>query len=98
MGARAVMEQRLSGILPEGTAYEYVGRPLRASPGEGYPPAHKAEQARILREALGLGEAGAEGDGASADGSAVAGAHGNGGAPTDGSPAAPAETGASKPA
>ena len=54
MGARNVMEQRLSWILPEGVGYEYVGRQLRASPGEGYAAAHRAEQARIVREALGV--------------------------------------------
>ena len=31
----------------------YVGRPERASPAEGYPAAHAAEQSRIIREALG---------------------------------------------
>jgi 2-oxoglutarate dehydrogenase E1 component len=30
----------------------YVGRPERASPAEGYPAAHAAEQARIIKEAL----------------------------------------------
>jgi len=30
----------------------YVGRPERASPAEGYPAAHLAEQNRIIREAL----------------------------------------------
>jgi len=30
----------------------YVGRPERASPAEGYPAAHAAEQSRIIREAL----------------------------------------------
>jgi 2-oxoglutarate dehydrogenase E1 component len=54
MGARNVMEQRLSWILPDGVGYEYVGRQLRASPGEGYAAAHRAEQARIVREALGV--------------------------------------------
>ena len=33
----------------------YVGRPERASPAEGYPAAHIAEQGRIVREALGAG-------------------------------------------
>ena len=31
----------------------YVGRPWRASPSEGYPTAHRVEQDRIVREALG---------------------------------------------
>jgi 2-oxoglutarate dehydrogenase E1 component len=30
----------------------YVGRPERASPAEGYPAAHAAEQSRIVRESL----------------------------------------------
>jgi 2-oxoglutarate dehydrogenase E1 component len=54
MGARNVMEQRLSWIMPEGVGYEYIGRQLRASPGEGYAAAHRTEQARIVREALGV--------------------------------------------
>ena len=56
MGARAVMETRVRSILPDGVVYEYVGRPLRASPGEGYPPAHIAMQSRIVRAALDLPE------------------------------------------
>ncbi len=56
MGARHVMEQRLSWIMPEGVGYEYIGRQLRASPGEGYAAAHRTEQARIVREALGVRE------------------------------------------
>jgi 2-oxoglutarate dehydrogenase E1 component len=79
MGARAVMESRLLWVLiDEGVHYEYVGRPLRASPGEGYPPAHRAEQARILREALQVGdETGGGGNGAG--GGASAGRSSNGG-------------------
>ena len=34
--------------------YGYVGRPERASPGEGYPAAHAAEQSRIVDTALDL--------------------------------------------
>jgi len=34
----------------------YVGRPERASPAEGYEVAHKAEQARIIAEALAVRE------------------------------------------
>ena len=56
MGARNVMEQRLSWIMPDGVGYEYIGRQLRASPGEGYAAAHRTEQARIVREALGVRE------------------------------------------
>jgi hypothetical protein len=35
--------------------FGYVGRPERASPGEGYPAAHTLEQNRIIRTALDLG-------------------------------------------
>jgi 2-oxoglutarate dehydrogenase E1 component len=41
-------------ILPHHLAFGYIGRPERASPGEGYPAAHTAEQNRILRTALDL--------------------------------------------
>jgi 2-oxoglutarate dehydrogenase E1 component len=54
MGARAHMSPRLMQILPEHLAFGYIGRPERASPGEGYPAAHTAEQNRILRTALDL--------------------------------------------
>jgi 2-oxoglutarate dehydrogenase E1 component len=54
MGARGVMEPRIAWILPEGVGYEYEGRQLRASPGEGYNAAHRAEQSRIVRAALGV--------------------------------------------
>ena len=40
---------------PEHLEFGYIGRPERASPGEGYPAAHTAEQNRILRTALDLG-------------------------------------------
>ena len=53
MGARSFMKYRLDETVPEGMAYDYVGRELRASPGEGYAVAHKREQDRIVRVALG---------------------------------------------
>ena len=53
MGARSYTKYRLDEILPETIAYDYVGRELRASPGEGYPVAHRREQDRIVRVALG---------------------------------------------
>jgi multifunctional 2-oxoglutarate metabolism enzyme len=55
MGARAFMSPRLMQILPDGLDFGYIGRPERASPGEGYPAAHIEEQSRILRTALDLG-------------------------------------------
>ena len=55
MGARAHMSPRMLHILPEHLEFGYVGRPERASPGEGYPAAHTVEQTRIIRTALDLG-------------------------------------------
>jgi 2-oxoglutarate dehydrogenase E1 component len=55
MGARAHMSQRLRQILPDELQFGYVGRPERASPGEGYPIAHALEQERIIATALDLG-------------------------------------------
>ncbi|CAB4938895.1 unannotated protein [freshwater metagenome] len=55
MGARAHMTPRLLQILPEHLEFGYIGRPERASTGEGYPAAHNAEQNRILSTALDLG-------------------------------------------
>jgi 2-oxoglutarate dehydrogenase E1 component len=54
MGARRFMftRNREREIVPEGVKLDYVGRPYRASTGEGYPAAHQIEQERILREAL----------------------------------------------
>ncbi len=54
MGARAHMSPRLLQILPDGLEFGYIGRPERASPGEGYPAAHTIEQTRIMRTALDL--------------------------------------------
>ena len=54
MGARAHMSPRMLQILPEHLDFGYVGRPERASPGEGYPAAHTIMQTRIIRTALDL--------------------------------------------
>jgi multifunctional 2-oxoglutarate metabolism enzyme len=55
VGARAHMFPRLMQIMPEDIHFGFIGRPERASPGEGYPAAHIAEQSRIVRTALDLG-------------------------------------------
>jgi 2-oxoglutarate dehydrogenase E1 component len=52
MGARAHMSPRLQQIMPHNLRFGYIGRPERASPGEGYPVAHAEEQSRIVRTAL----------------------------------------------
>jgi 2-oxoglutarate decarboxylase len=54
MGARAHMFPRLMQIMPEDMHFGYVGRPERASPGEGYPASHIIEQSRIVSTALNL--------------------------------------------
>ena len=55
MGARAHMFPRLMQIMPAGMRFGYIGRPERASPGEGYPAAHVSEQNRIVSTAVDLG-------------------------------------------
>ena len=55
MGAWTYVEPKLRELAPAGVEVLYAGRPERASPAEGYPAAHKAEQGRIIREALGSG-------------------------------------------
>ena len=52
MGPRAHMFPRLMQIMPDRMSFGYIGRPERASPGEGYPAAHIAEQSRIVTTAI----------------------------------------------
>jgi 2-oxoglutarate dehydrogenase E1 component len=54
MGAWRYLEAKLRELVNEGNGMDirYAGRPERASPAEGYPAAHSAEQGRIIREAL----------------------------------------------
>jgi 2-oxoglutarate decarboxylase len=52
MGGWSVMQRRMPELLPEGVDLGYVGRPPRASPGEGYAAAHTKEQDRIVLTAL----------------------------------------------
>ncbi len=52
MGAWSVMQRRMPELLPEGVELGYIGRPPRASPGEGYAVAHTKEQERIVLTAL----------------------------------------------
>jgi 2-oxoglutarate dehydrogenase E1 component len=53
MGAWEYLDDKLLAILPPGVTLRYAGRPERASPAEGYPAAHTAEQARLVQDALG---------------------------------------------
>ena len=53
MGARAHVRRRLLEKMPKGLGdIDYVGRPYRASPSEGYPGAHAAEQEKLIKSAL----------------------------------------------
>jgi 2-oxoglutarate dehydrogenase E1 component len=52
MGARAYVRRRLIERKRDTLEIDYVGRPYRASPSEGYPGAHAVEQERLLKEAL----------------------------------------------
>ena len=52
MGARKFLLPKFRDLAPASITITDVSRPERASPAEGYPAAHQAEQARIVREAL----------------------------------------------
>jgi 2-oxoglutarate dehydrogenase complex dehydrogenase (E1) component-like enzyme len=52
MGAWSYLASKLRELAPPAVEVGYAGRPERASPAEGYPAAHAAEQSRIIREAL----------------------------------------------
>ena len=52
MGAWEFMRRQVERLLPDGVPLNYVGRARRASPSEGYPQAHQAEQERLLAAAL----------------------------------------------
>lgn len=52
MGARAYVRRRLIERKRDTLEIDYVGRPYRASPSEGYPGAHAVEQERLIKEAL----------------------------------------------
>jgi 2-oxoglutarate dehydrogenase E1 component len=56
MGAWPFVAPRLGAVVGRGARLSYAGRPERASPAEGYEAAHKAEQARIVAEALAVPE------------------------------------------
>jgi multifunctional 2-oxoglutarate metabolism enzyme len=53
MGAWEFIRRQIERLLPEGVPLDYCGRARRASPSEGYPQAHQAEQERVLAAALG---------------------------------------------
>ena len=52
MGARKFVQPRLREMAKDGVQVTEASRPERASPAEGYPSAHQAEQAKIVAAAL----------------------------------------------
>ena len=52
MGARKWVIPALTAVLPKPLGLRYVSRPERSSPAEGYPAAHRAEQLRLVSDAL----------------------------------------------
>ena len=52
MGARKFVEPEIREVVPSGLPIAVVSRPERSSPAEGSHAAHRAEQARIVEEAL----------------------------------------------
>ncbi|PZR63943.1 MAG: multifunctional oxoglutarate decarboxylase/oxoglutarate dehydrogenase thiamine pyrophosphate-binding subunit/dihydrolipoyllysine-residue succinyltransferase subunit [Chloroflexi bacterium] len=52
MGARKFVLPRIRHLVPYNVPLSDVSRPERSRPAEGYPAAHQAEQARIVRDAL----------------------------------------------
>jgi 2-oxoglutarate decarboxylase len=52
MGAWNHLQRRIGRNRPYEVSWEYIGRPRRASPSEGYHGSHVIEQERVLRDAL----------------------------------------------
>jgi 2-oxoglutarate dehydrogenase E1 component len=52
MGAWAHVQRQIGRHRPYEVGWEYIGRPRRASPSEGFHGSHVIEQGRVLREAL----------------------------------------------
>src|SRR5207249_9441088 len=57
MGAWGSIERAIGLRRPASIRWDYVGRPRRASPSEGYAGSHRLEQERIVEEALMLSTA-----------------------------------------
>jgi 2-oxoglutarate dehydrogenase E1 component len=52
MGAWGSLERVLGLSRPAGVEWDYIGRPRRASPSEGYAGSHQLEEERIVNEAF----------------------------------------------
>jgi 2-oxoglutarate dehydrogenase E1 component len=53
MGARKFVLPKIRSIVAHEVPLGDISRPERSRPAEGYPAAHAAEQARIVRDAFG---------------------------------------------
>ncbi len=51
-GARKFVMPLIAEVAPEKVHMSHISRPERSSPAEGYPAAHRSEQARLVHEAL----------------------------------------------
>ncbi|MHB8488516.1 MAG: multifunctional oxoglutarate decarboxylase/oxoglutarate dehydrogenase thiamine pyrophosphate-binding subunit/dihydrolipoyllysine-residue succinyltransferase subunit [Candidatus Dormibacteria bacterium] len=58
MGAWGSLERALGLARPSHIQWEYIGRPRRASPSEGYAGSHQLEQERIVTEAFAISRRG----------------------------------------
>jgi 2-oxoglutarate dehydrogenase complex dehydrogenase (E1) component-like enzyme len=52
MGAWGSLERAIGLARPAQVPWEYIGRPRRASPSEGYAGSHQLEEERIVNEAF----------------------------------------------
>ncbi len=61
MGAWGSLERALGLARPSNIQWDYIGRPRRASPSEGYAGSHQLEQERIVTEAFATSRRGQNG-------------------------------------
>ncbi|HVC04081.1 MAG TPA: multifunctional oxoglutarate decarboxylase/oxoglutarate dehydrogenase thiamine pyrophosphate-binding subunit/dihydrolipoyllysine-residue succinyltransferase subunit [Candidatus Acidoferrales bacterium] len=61
MGAWGSLERAVGLTRPTNVRWEYIGRPRRASPSEGYAGSHQLEEERIVNEAFATSQRGESG-------------------------------------
>ncbi len=66
MGAWGSLERSVGLSRPSHVHWDYIGRPRRASPSEGYAGSHQLEQERIVSEAFATSQRASGGTGAAA--------------------------------
>ena len=60
MGAWSSLERAVGLARPPQVQWDYIGRPRRASPSEGYAGSHQLEEERIVNEAFATSRRGQE--------------------------------------